>query len=124
MLTNEQYLEHAKALWEAINGYPLTDWKVGHKYLTYVQANGTPPRGKNSQVHVFLFFRKTYRAGENNERVVQREHLCTIIRREWFKSGITWSSTSGEAMTGKTYRRFSLEETEVGKPICLKVKGE
>jgi hypothetical protein len=124
MITDEQYLEHAKAVWEAIGGYPLTNWKVGHKYLSYVQANGTPPRGKNSRVHVFLFLRKHCREGERNERVVQRTHLCTIIRREWFKSGIAWSSTSGEAMTGKTYRRFTREETEVGKPICLATTKE
>ena len=113
MITDQQYLEHAQATWKAIGGYPLTDWKVGHKYLSYVQANGKPPRGKHSRVHVFLFMRRTYRAGEHGERVVQKTHLCNIIRREWFKSGITWSSTSGEAMTGKSFRRFTLEETEL-----------
>ena len=30
MFTDEQYLEHIKALWKNIGGYPLTDWKVGH----------------------------------------------------------------------------------------------
>lgn len=119
MFTDEQYLEHAKAVWEAIGGYPLTDWKLGHKFLSYVQANGKPPRGKHSRVHAFLFIRKNYREGERNERAVQKTHLCTIIRREWLKSGIAWSSTSGAAMTGQTYRRFTLEETEVGKPIRL-----
>lgn len=111
MVINEQYIEHACAVWEKVGDCPLTNWIVKHSHLTYVRAEGTPPRCRKGRNHVFLFVNKWI----SGRKVC---YLSTIGRREFFKP-ITWNGMNGQVSKGRVYRYFRHTETEVGQPLNI-----
>lgn len=111
MITDQQYLEHAQAIWDKVGDCPLANWQIKHQGLTYIRAEGKPPRCKKSYNHVFLFLNEW-----NNGRKVR--YLRAIARREFFKP-ITWSSMNGEVFKGKVYHYFDYTETELTQSLSL-----